>query len=1397
MSDLNTKATVTLSVNGQEAEQTLQRLRSNALQLETAIAKAAAAGNKSDLKKFRKELADTKRQIREIESASQQVSHVLRNLDKATPRELNKTLATLNKQLEYIERGTPAWDAHCAKIKMVKAELQTINNQIRGTESVWSRMNRVLNDWQTSIMGAAAAVTGFVMAGRAAVNAYAEMDEELANTRKYTGLTADKVTELNEKFKTMDTRTARAQLNELAQEAGRLGKNTLEDVQGYVEAADIINVALVDLGAGATQTIAKLSNIFGVEKVMSTRDAMLSVGSAVNVLSQNCTASKQYLVEFTQRMAGVGAQADLTIPQLLAFGATLDANGQKTEMSASALGKLTMMLFQDTAGVAQQIGLDVEEFTKILRTSTNEGLLMFLERIRQLGSKDGLAVLAPLFKDLGMDGVRMSQVLSTLAEHLDMVRWEQEEANKAFKEASSASHEYEIFNNTVQAGLDKAKKRIAELSVELGEKLLPVMRHVLTSTSLMIRALNIAVDFIKENWTEIRTATVLLAAYTIGVNAHTIATKASAAATALWSAVTGSTTSLVKAYTTALTLSKDAVVGCSLAQGRLYKLMLSQNLITKLLTATTLLMRSAYYACTLQFGAMGTTLKSLYVVMAANPYGLLLTAVAALGVALYNVVQKKKEYAKQVEEERRQQREQMMDYDLMDSKIKALTKIINDNNRSLDDRKSALLALKKIVPDYQADLTAEGELINNNTEALSKYLAKLKESILARANQEKLEKLYLQQKELEDDESTKYSNYNKIRQQNALHGYDKNSATGKVNDWWNGVVGNENTEAGAYKLWQEAQKNLEKVKAKIQKLESSIKVEDIASTPTSTTTTTPEITLESPDEDPGKNRFKAEDDWRTQEQAKNRIAYAKGEQDYLYYSRRMLDIEVEYNQKKLKHDDLTDTERLQFQADFYEAKKKIAEQGQKQTVEEEQASYKKQLSELQQYYVEGKLTTKSYQELTEQLEMDHLSNLAKLYGAGTKERLQAESQLQEKLVANQTRHLKEFEAATKQHQDQLAKVKDEFFGDNAQEREKKFNADMALLDEVYKAEIDAAMFSADEKLRIEEAYQKARLALMKKYNMEGAEENKNFMQEWNDSVMEFLDSELGESIVTSTDTIVSGMAAIFQQMSSIVESELQIQTAKIESRYASEITLAEGNNAKIRQLEAKKNQEIAKEKNEANRKMFAMEVFQAVASTAMAAINAYSSAASVPYVGYILAPIAAGMAVAAGAVQIAAIKKQQQASMAQGYSKGGFTKEGAVEEVAGVVHAGEWVASQRLTKDPRTRPLLEALDYAQRTNTIGSLSSEDVSRSISAPAILAEHASNPAPIVVQVPETSSSEKEKSSPDTSELSSVLATLKQRLDEPFITVNSVTGDTGMKQAQDEYDRLIRNKTPKSRR
>ena len=514
MSDFSTTAVVTVSVNGKRAEMTLRQLRQRVDEIRKAYIDAWNAGDKVTMRKLDRELNRVNRAIENLTASARQADSVMRRLDSASPRELNKTLKTLQNQLNGMRRGTAAWDAHVAKIKAVKAELTKLNSQLATTRSGWDRMNVWLNNCQTALMGIAAAITGLVMAGRKAVNAFAEMDEQLANTRKYTGMAEQDVQRLNEAFLKMDTRTPRDKLNELAQEAGRLGKNTLESVQGYVEAADIINVALVDLGAGATQTIAKLTNIFGVEELLGTKDAMLAVGSTVNVLSQNCTASKPYLVEFAQRMAGIGSQAGLTIPEILAFGAVLDANGQKVEMSATAIQKVIMNLANKNGEFAARLGMDAEKLNATLKVSAKEGLLMFLERLKEIGEESGFnnatMSLAPAFKDMGLDAARVSQVLSTLAKHIDEVKWQMGEADTAFRQASSATHEYEIFNNTAQAAIDKAKKRVNELAIELGEKLYPVMRHIYTSSGIFLRVLSAMVDFFIKYRREIPT---LVAAY--------------------------------------------------------------------------------------------------------------------------------------------------------------------------------------------------------------------------------------------------------------------------------------------------------------------------------------------------------------------------------------------------------------------------------------------------------------------------------------------------------------------------------------------------------------------------------------------------------------------------------------------------------------------------------------------------------------------------------------------------------------------------------------------------------------------------------------------------------------------------------------------------------------------
>lgn len=1364
MSNINTNATVTLTVNGKQAEDMLLKLKSQAANLEKAIEKAAAAGNKQQLTKLKRELKETNRQISQIENAAKGVEHVLQRLDETSPKELNRTLAQLKRNLNGLERGSEEWNRQCEAIKRVKAEIAKVNSQMRENESLWERMNRKLNDWQTALAGIAAAITGIIMAGRSAVNAFADMDQEMANVRKFTGMNASEVEQLNEDFQKIDTRTGREELNKLAQEAGRLGKTSQEDVLGFVKAADQINVALDDLGDGATLTLSKLTNIFGDEERLGTEKALLAVGSVINELSQNCTASAPYLANFTQRMAGVGAQAKMTIPEIMGFAAVLDSQGQAVEMSATAVSKVIMDMFKENDKIIKATGLNAKEFNETLKKSTNEGLLMLLDRLHELGNID---VLAPVFKDMGENGARAAQVISALAGNLDMVRWEQEEATKAFAEGTSVTNEFNVQNSTVQAGLDKARKGVTEMAVALGEQLQPIMKHVISSTTLLLKFMSTSITFIKENAFTLASLTAAFIAYKIAVNASNIAFKAHYA----WLVISKAATTAYK--TTVATLHAAHL----LLQMGLAKL--QGNWVRQSWLMSDLKKQGA---------------------LLASGYGAIAAGAIALGAVLYKLYKKMTEVSqaeKDLQEIRKRGQEGIIDEK---NKIDALIAVARDETQSLKDRHTAIDALNKIIPNYNAQLDDTTGKYKENKKALDDYLKSLTRKYEIEGAKDKLRDIGKQRVDL---------NLEKQRQERVVAMDEMEARTETVMPGQEGKV----VQLGVNSLRASNRRALAKTKEDLAELDQreanilGIYGEDIKKEALNDAKKEQkrEQQTQNPPYTPPKTdkKTKTEDvlkpqkDWKTREQAINRIAYAKGEKDFEEYTNRMTEIDMEYNQKVMANVKATSEQKLEAEASYYEAKKKLADDKNTQSAKQENDYYNELVATEKQRYIDGKVDQKTFDDALELMELEHMRRLTKVYTDGSKEQLQAQKNYQNKLVENQKRNLKTIEDNEKKHQKELAKIKEDYFGDNKSEKKEKYTKDSAALDEVFKQEIKAAGDDAKEKLRIEEAYQKAKVALAKKYGQEYNDTSKNFLENMTEDITEWLNSDLGQAVQGSFDTLTSGMSSIFSGMTSLIQAELEIQTAAIEKRYDKEISQAEGNNYKVKKLEEQKQKELAKKKNEANKKMFAMQVIQAVAQTAQNAISAYGSAAAIPLVGYILAPVAAAMAVAAGAIQIAAIKKQQQASESQGYAKGGFTPNGSIYEEVGVVHAGEWVASQEMLANPVARPIINALDYAQRTNTIGYLRADDVSRTIAPVAYSTPQQQQPI-IVQQQPDGLATAAIVQ--NTKAMQSYADTMKQlekRLSEPFVTVNTVTGDTGIKQAQDEYDTLIRNKTPKSRR
>ena len=1421
MSNYTDKTTVSLFVNGEQAKDEMEKLRKKAEDLDKQLQAAMTAGDKKKAKSLQRELDQVNKAFNRTESAAKGTGVVLNNLSNSSIHGLRNALKYLRREISMTKPDTERWRDLANKIDSVKSRLKELNNEVEGSNSTWSKFKGwALSAWPALdlLRQWGGSVTDVI---RDSVDAYASMDQEMANVRKFTGMTAEQVEDLNEELKKIDTRTSREDLNKLAQEAGRLGKTSKEDILGFVRAADVINVALDDLGEDATLTLSKLTGIFGDEARYGTEQSLLKVGSVINELSQNCSASAPYLAEFASRMGGVGSQAKMTIPQIMGFGAVLDSNAQAVEASSTALSQVIVRMMQEPAKYAKVAGLDVQKFTEMLKTDTNGALILFLETLQKAG---GMDVLSPMFKDMGENGSRAIAALSTLATHIDDVKAQQQAANQAFQEGTSVGNEFTVQNSTIQASLEKCKNAAHEMQVELGERLYPLMGYLLTSGSAIMRAMSTAVKFILDNKTAIIALTTAIAAYSIVTNLATIKTALLTAHSKLQAAV-----------------------------------MAAERVVILAVSGAMALLRGNVTRATAAFKLLNTTIK-------ANPLGLLAAAISAVIVALVAWRNRVREVKTAQEALSSIHEKAMADAQQEITRLRELEKVANDETQSLKNRLDAIRELNRVVPGYNGQIDQTTGKYRANKKALDKYIDSLVRMYEIQGARETIKKLGEQKAELKIKKQQAINAIQQVREQNVRIGSSKPiiSSGGSASPSAMSQMG-----LSAHK--QALKSEIGDIDAKIENVNRQVTaVTSAFGTQALMSGQQQEGSDPTPDPTPdptqysggggGGNTPSIDENLRTklQEQMKvyeqnmedankkaldsyinrestyaelmksnhdNEIKYYNDSIDYFKkifgekkdaqiednadYQRLLADkkkADDEYNKWKLDADiKAIDTRSAAEEADArkeYEAKGDTSISAEIALQAKLFAIRKQALDEKLELYVAG---TKEYEETRQQLdalETDKRLEQEKLY-------LDAAKKLREEYEQKSTAEKFRLEKAVLDELLKANKLSAEKYAEYLKALAEKYKADLpgaennssswTSADQAkYDADVAALQGALNEKLVSQEEYYGRVANLDKEAREKQFAGLKSAGGEWNSMLTDvgLSIADLVERISVGGDGLLGSLSATVGAVSAAVsagmqianqfaQSEAQIKTAALEKHYSREIELAQGNSYKVAKLEKKKEKEIAKIKSDASKKQFAMQVIQAIAQTATNALNAYGSAAAIPVVGHILAPIAAAVATAQGMVQVALLKKQQQASEAQGYSKGGFTRPGRIDEPAGIVHAGEWVASQKLLASPVARPMIDALDYAQRTNTIGSLRAEDVSRSIRANDTLARSADNGEPAALMTAAAA------------EMARTVSALKSRLDEPFVTVNTVTGDKGIKQAQDEYSRLMNNITPKSKR
>lgn len=604
-----------------------------------------------------------------IPAIQKKVRELTRDVKKMTigTEEYNKTVKSIAELNSILAE-------HKKAVRGVAEESETLVDKLGG-------MADFFNKWYYSLQTGLDALGGATTKIRQSVNDYADMEEAMADVQKYTGQTSAQVHDMNEDFKQMDTRTSREQLNALAGAAGRLSITNKEMIEEFVDGADKINVALGDdLGEGAVEKIGKLAHMFGEDDKKGLRGAMLATGSAVNDLAQSSSANAGYIVDFTADLSGVAIQAGMTQSQIMGLASALDQNMQEEATASTVFSQLITKMFQEPARFAALAGEDVKEFTTLLKTNANEALMKFLSAMQATGGFDKMA---PLFSEMKLEGTRAVGVLSSVASHLDQVREAQTVAFNAYNEGSSVLDEFNVQNNTVQAGIDKAKKQFLDLSIELGEKLLPLVKQGISTGSLAVKSLSAITNFVISHRRALITLTATVAAYVAGVKLSVLWNKR------------------------AVATEKMLVIWHAIQDKWLMTIMLRHAVLN---------------------GAMSKTValqKMLNIVIGANPLGAFLAVITAVTTALVLYRQKlddaaiaqnkindikKEAAAKSAEEE---------------TYIRTLIDAAKDETLSLNERRKAVNKLNQIIPNYNAQLDTTTGKYKANKKALDSYLKSL------------------------------------------------------------------------------------------------------------------------------------------------------------------------------------------------------------------------------------------------------------------------------------------------------------------------------------------------------------------------------------------------------------------------------------------------------------------------------------------------------------------------------------------------------------------------------------------------------------------------------------------------------------------------------------------------
>lgn len=431
-----------------------------------------------------------------------------------------KVLDQMKKSFDTLEPGTAKFDKAAAEIERENAKLAAMEGQLHrvkealvavGKENSFAnRINKfgdgliksgdkikTFGDNVSSLGGKL--TTGLTLPLVASVGlvtkAASDYESAFAGVKKTVDETATvSYKNLSDGIRQMakELPASAVEIANVAEVAGQLG----------IKAEDILTFSrtMIDMGEStnlsaedAASSIAKIANILGL-----TSDEYKRFGSSVVDLGNNFATTERDIVEMTNRLAAGGRLAGLTAPDILGLatamssvGIEAEAGGTAMTQTLTAIGNAVSLTGKGAADdlnlIAKTAGMTSEEFQQAWKEKPVVALQSFIKGLKNAQEK-GVNMNA-ILAQLGMTGIRQSNMLKSLALASDKMGDAVDRSNQAWKENTALTNEANKRYETTESQLKMFKNQVTDLAIEFGGPLLKALREGLKAAKPWIDTL--------------------------------------------------------------------------------------------------------------------------------------------------------------------------------------------------------------------------------------------------------------------------------------------------------------------------------------------------------------------------------------------------------------------------------------------------------------------------------------------------------------------------------------------------------------------------------------------------------------------------------------------------------------------------------------------------------------------------------------------------------------------------------------------------------------------------------------------------------------------------------------------------------------------------------------------